>query len=210
LRQTRFNTSGSWQRIDFPKADIQLWHHWLDDGEAEAICADLMQTLDWQQPSLTIAGRTHKIPRLKAWHGDPAAHYRYSGQSFSPSPWTDTLRQLKARVEEACAAQFNSVLANWYRSGQDSMGFHADNERELGAEPVIASLSLGATRRFVFQPSGELKAQANQLRSLGLELESGDLLLMRGSTQRYWKHGIPKTQKLVGDRINLTFRYIFR
>ena len=190
-----------WQILPLPEADVRLWPHWLATAEAAALCGTLMETLDWQQPTLKIAGREHKIPRLQAWYGDAGAIYTYSGRTFQPCAWTAALAQLKQRLEQACGCRFNSMLANWYRTGADSMGLHADNEPELGPEPTIASLSLGATRRFIFKPAGGGNA-------VGLDLANGDLLLMAGSTQRHWRHGINKTKQAVGARINLTFRWV--
>lgn len=208
MNQLTFNLPQTWQPLDLPMADVRLWRQWLPEERAAVLMARFIETLDWQQPSLTIAGKTHKIPRLKAWHGDVEAHYRYSGRSFSPSPWTEELWALKSRLEQTCSAHFNSVLANWYRSGDDGMGFHADNEKELGEEPTIASISLGAARRFVLKPIKELDGTG--IKGIDLDLSDGDLLLMRGATQRYWRHGVPKTRKSVGPRVNLTFRYIYQ
>lgn len=197
-----FPTAG-WQILPLPSASVRLWRGWLNEQEASELYERLRATLHWDQPSLTIAGKTHRIPRLQAWHGDADAIYRYSGTTFAPAPWTHELLALRQRLEAACGARFNSMLANLYRTGADGMGFHADKEPELGPEPVIASLSLGSARRFVLKPVRHLEAE-----SLSVDLGNGDLLEMAGTTQRYWRHGVPKTTRVVAPRINLTFRFI--
>jgi alkylated DNA repair dioxygenase AlkB len=149
-------------------------------------------------------GKEVPQPRLTAWYGDPAAQYTYSGLTWEPRPWTPTLLDLRRRLEAATDARFNSVLLNYYRDGRDSMGWHADNEPELGAAPAIASLSLGASRRFRLRPyRGGLTHP-----SFSLDLPTGSLLLMRGPTQQHWQHELPKTARPVGPRLNLTFRWI--
>ncbi|MFQ3237020.1 MAG: alkylated DNA repair dioxygenase AlkB, partial [Paraglaciecola sp.] len=134
--------------------------------------------------------------------GDNDALYRYSGLRLSPNPWTEALKELKVLCEKNCGQSFNSVLANCYRDGQDSMGWHSDNEAELGVQPVIASVSLGQIRNFDFRhnTSGEKYRQA---------LESGSLLLMKGDTQLHWQHAMAKTTQVLQPRVNLTFRYVF-
>jgi alkylated DNA repair dioxygenase AlkB len=144
-------------------------------------------------------------PRLTAWYGDATARYSYSGLDLTPQPWTPALLALRTQVEQATGVTFNSVLLNLYRTGQDSMGWHADDEPELGPEPVIASISLGATRRFRLRPR---HSQQLPHAPLGLDLPSGSLLVMRGTTQQHWQHAVPKTARPVGPRLNLTFRTI--
>jgi alkylated DNA repair dioxygenase AlkB len=203
LDQPSLFPAAGWEVLPLPSASVRLWRGWLADKEAHALYERLSATLQWEQPSLTIAGKTHRIPRLQAWHGDADAVYRYSGTTFTPAPWTPELLYLKQRLEAACDARFNSMLANWYRTGSEGMGFHADKEPELGPEPLIASLSLGGARRFVLKPVPKLEVE-----SLSVCLGNGDLLEMAGTTQRYWRHGIPKTTRAVAARINLTFRFI--
>ena len=141
-------------------------------------------------------------PRLTCWHGDPNARYTYSRRTFEPSPWTPALSTLRDRLNAEGPVTFNSVLGNLYRDGKDSMGCHADNEPELGADPVIASLSLGGTRRLSFHHNEKSAPRVS------LDLEDGCLLWMTGSTQRFWRHSLPKTARKVPPRINLTFRKI--
>lgn len=148
-------------------------------------------------------GRQVAIPRLQAWYGDPNCTYRYSGLQLNPLPWTPDLLQLKARVEKLCQHTFNSVLLNLYRTGSDSNGWHSDDEKELGEQPVIASLSLGETRRFRLRHKYD-----KDIAPINLNLSSGSLLCMSGHSQSCWQHCIPKTARTVGPRINLTFRNI--
>lgn len=197
-----FSVNG-WESLPLPSASVRIWRGWLDDIAAQSFYDHLVTSLRWEQPTLTIAGKKHPIPRLQAWYGDAEAVYRYSGTTFVPMPWTTVLSDIRFRLEELCEARFNSVLANWYRHGADSMGFHADNEPELGSRPVIASLTLGGTRRFVLKPYRGMNAE-----SFSIDLGNGDLLEMSGETQDFWQHGVPKTTKVVIPRVNLTFRYI--
>lgn len=169
--------------------------------QADRLATRLLEGLAWQEETLLIFGRRVKAPRLMCWYGDPAASYRYSGVDHPPLPWNSVLEELKAGVEAVCGQDFNSVLANLYRNGRDSMGCHADNEPELGFRPVIASLSFGAGRRFKFH-------HKSQLLTVNLVLEHGDLLVMQGDTQHQWLHSVPKSQCELPPRINLTFRKI--
>lgn len=191
------------QPLPLPAADVLLDAAFLAPAEAAALLAELTAAVAWQQQPIRLFGREVMQPRLTAWYGDPAATYAYSGLRLEPLPWLPALQQLRTRVEAAAGARFNSVLLNLYRSGQDSMGYHADNEPELGPAPVIASLTLGATRTFRFRPRPGVPAQP-----LSLPLTAGSLLLMRGPTQHNWLHALPKTARPVGARINLTFRLV--
>ncbi|MGR3915177.1 MAG: alpha-ketoglutarate-dependent dioxygenase AlkB [Gammaproteobacteria bacterium] len=155
----------------------------------------------WSQPQVRMFGRTVRAPRLAAWHGDAGACYAYSGQSHRPRPWFGALRELRARLEAHCGARFNSVLLNYYRDGDDALGWHSDDEPELAAGAPIASLSLGAARRFVLRHKRRKLTHAVALRH-------GALLLMCGETQAHWRHALPRTKRPVGARMNLTFRLI--
>jgi len=191
--------------IPLTDGDIRFVAGFLTRAESDACFSELLDLVEWEQHSIRIRGREIPSPRLSAWYGDPDAHYRYSGLSLEPRPWLPPILALKARVETTCAAPFNSVLLNLYRDGSDSMGWHSDDEPELGERPLIASLSLGATRRFRLR-----HRRRSDLEPVALDLESGSLLIMQGDTQRFWKHQVPKTKRTVGPRINLTFRSIVR
>lgn len=158
----------------------------------------LRASLAWKQEAIRLYGREVMQPRLTAWYGEPGAVYTYSGRTFHPLAWTGELLALRSIL----GGSFNSCLCNLYRDGRDSIGLHADDEPELGARPTIASVSLGSARKFVLREVG------GERRKLVFELGSGDLLVMGGTTQRYWKHEVRKTAARVGERINLTFRQI--
>ncbi|MBO9829005.1 alpha-ketoglutarate-dependent dioxygenase AlkB [Xanthomonas sp. A2111] len=188
--------------LDLPGADLRWYPEWLDPAAAAALCAQLLREVPWEVHRIRLFGKLVDSPRLSCWIGDADASYRYSGTRFAPHPWPAALLPLRARLAAETGVAFNSVLANRYRDGRDAMGWHSDDERELGPAPVIASLSLGATRRFVLR-----HRQQPALRQ-ALELTSGGLLLMAGDTQRLYRHALPRTAKPVGERINLTFRRI--
>ena len=183
-------------------AEVSLDPCWLAPDEAAALFSTLRETLPWQVHRVRLFGREHASPRLSCWIGDAGASYRYSGVRHEPNPWPPALAPLRARLERALGTRFNSVLANLYRDGRNAMGWHSDDEPELGARPVIASLSLGAARRFV------LRHRTDPVRRLACELGPGSLLVMAGETQRHYRHALPRTARPVGPRINLTFRRI--
>lgn len=175
----------------------------LPPGAADALLAALLEEVRWEQHHVRIAGKRIPSPRLSAWYGEPGVEYRYSGTTYRAEGWTPALEALRARLEHETGSRFDSVLVNRYRSGTDSMGWHADDEPELGPRPVIASVSLGATRRF------SLKHRTRKdLDSVRLDLTHGSLLLMSGDTQSHWRHAVPKTARPVGERVNLTYRRI--
>lgn len=191
------------ERIDLPDADLLLYRNPDLGALPEALFAQLHDTIAWREESIRLFGKRYMQPRLLAWYGDPGARYRYSGVDHEPLPWLPLLADLRDRLESLAEARFNSALANLYRHNRDSMGLHADDEPALGAEPVIASLSLGEERVF------RLKHRHDKtIPSLRLPLPTGSVLVMRGSTQKNWKHEIPKQARDCGPRINLTFRYI--
>ncbi len=182
---------------------VELRLGWVTPEDQALLFARLERELDWAQRPIRIAGREVLQPRLTAWYGDPGASYTYSGLSLRPQSWHPCLAELRSRLEEETPHRFNSVLTNLYRNGGDSMGFHADKETELGRNPTIASVSLGATRRFVMRHRKKSVEQG-----VDLELPPGSLLLMTGTTQHFWRHAVPKTRGPVGPRINLTYRLI--
>jgi len=187
-----------------PGAQLRYRADWLPAAEADALFAALTATIPWERHRLRLFGREIDAPRLSCWIGDPGAAYTYSRVCFDPRPWPPALAILRARLEIACSACFNSVLANLYRDGRDSMGWHSDDEPELGSEPLIASISLGGVRRF------RLRARDGSGAGLSLDLAHGSLLLMAGATQRLYRHDLPKTRATIAPRINLTFRCIRR
>ena len=167
-------------------------------GNAE-ILARLIADTPWCTETVVVYGKRHLQPRLTAWYGE--ASYTYSGLTLQPLPLTPLLAQLRTAVEQATGRRYNSVLLNYYRDGADSMGMHSDDEPELGPQPVIASLSYGATRTFILR-------HKRSKRTVKLDLMDGSLLLMAGTLQAHWQHGINKTAKPVGPRLNLTFRFV--
>ena len=160
-----------------------------------------LNDLNWEKGFIKIFGKTHQIPRLQSWYADNGIEYTYSGKKLKRHNWNETLIEIKGEIEKITSFKFNSVLANLYRDENDSMGLHSDNEKELGINPVIASLSLGESRDLYFK-------HKNIKKSLYIPQKNGQLIVMHGETQKYWKHEIKKTKKLKKPRINLTFRNI--
>lgn len=191
------------QRLQMSDADVWFYPEVFHEVEGNDIFAALQQEIAWRQDSATIFGRHHLLPRLTAWYGDPGKTYSYSGIHMEPLPWTPTLHHIKAVIEPIAQVEFNSVLLNLYRHGQDSMGWHSDDEPELGTNPVIGSVSLGGCRRFLLRHKTDKSIPKVEAR-----LTNGSFLLMRGPTQHFWQHHVPKTQRPVEPRINLTFRVI--
>jgi len=180
--------------------EVRLYRQALPPEAADRRFDELMRSIDWRQEVARLMGREVAIPRLTAWYGE--AGYRYSGIDNPPRAWTPTLLALKELAERLAGTAFNSVLLNLYRDGRDSVSWHADAEPSLGRDPVIASLSLGAVRRF------HLRHRRDRSLKLSLDLPHGSCLVMAGATQHHWLHQLPKTAKPVGPRINLTFRRI--
>ncbi len=193
----------SLEPIALPDAELLFQPHCDLGFGHDALFERLLAETTWREESITVFGKTHLQPRLVAWYGDPGASYTYSGIQHEPLPWTETLAALRDHVGEVTDAPYNSVLLNLYRNERDSMGLHADDEPELGPEPVIASISLGEQRSIYFQ-----HRHRRDVKNLNLPLPSGSLLVMRGATQRNWKHGLRKLSRPCGPRINLTFRWI--
>lgn len=188
--------------IDLPDAHIRYQPKWVDAQRADHWLQQLSQQTPWTQPQIKLYGRSIAVPRLVAWYGDTGAAYRYSGLVHDPLPWTPLLTDIRKRVEQEIGEPLNGVLLNFYRNGQDAMGWHSDDEPELGVQPLVVSLNLGATRRFDFRRKGASRIEYS------LELEHGSLLVMSGPTQHHWQHQIVRTRKVATPRINLTFRQI--
>jgi alkylated DNA repair dioxygenase AlkB len=188
-------------KLKLPDADILYVPNFLTKEKADYYFTKLKKEVSWQEDEITIFGKTYAQPRLTALYGNNGKPYSYSNIMMSPAPFSTDILRLKELVEQHTETTFTTCLLNLYRNGRDSNGWHADNERELGKNPIIASVSLGAERYF------HLKHNTLPQR-YKLALENGSLLLMQGTTQHFWKHQIPKTAKPVGERINLTFRII--
>jgi alkylated DNA repair dioxygenase AlkB len=169
----------------------------------DLLMQQLIAECQWRQETVTLFGKTHPQPRLIAWYGDKGADYTYSGTRHAPLDWTPELLRLRNAVETFTGSRYNSVLLNLYRDENDAMGLHADDEPELGAEPVIASLSLGEQRTLFFR-----HRHRRDIETFNLPLPPASLLVMRGPTQQNWKHGIRKRRRPLGPRLNLTFRWI--
>jgi len=187
--------------LDLPDAQIEYRPEFIDIEWADKLFSELLQQTQWEQHRISLYGKTHDVPRLSSWVADEGLDYGYSNMTMKALPWCKTLLQIKQKIEQASSDTYNSVLLNYYRDGQDSNGWHSDDEPELGRNPAIASLSLGAPRDF------HLRHKSGNFKRESINLEHGSLLLMTGTTQHYWQHHIPKRAK-AGPRLNLTFRTI--
>jgi alkylated DNA repair dioxygenase AlkB len=190
-------------RQDIKENDLDLIYipQFLHSERATSLFTELFNHSSWQQRDITLFENTYPEPRLTAWYG--LETYSYTGIKQERNPWTDTLNALRLELQDICDATFTGVLLNLYRDGNDGVGWHSDDETEIRKNSCIASLSLGATRRF------KLKHRyRNDLPQKIFDLEAGDLVVMRGGTQNFWKHTVTKTAKPVAARINLTFRHI--
>jgi len=204
LRQTEISFDLDSHTLDFNLADgaeLVLIRQFYSQPESDQLFITLLNSLHWQEEDIFIFSKWLKVPRLMCWYGDPDAYYQYSGVNHQPKPWTPELQSIRGKMEQQCQSTFNSVLANLYRDGKDSMGCHADDEKELGINPTIASLSLGDERLFKMH-------HKKSKQTLNINLQHGDLLLMGGTCQRHWLHSVPKTKAHKTPRINLTFRKI--
>ena len=188
--------------LDLPEAEVILYPAFFSALEADRLLREVRDTTAWRQETITLYGKTIDVPRLTAWYGDEGTSYIYSGIKNEPLAWTPVLGEIKRAVEPPASVVFNSVLLNRYRTGQDSVSWHADDEPEFGEQPVIASVSFGSTRSFQFKHKKRKELKAS------VELTHGSLLIMCGGTQANWLHRIPKTAKPVEERLNLTFRAI--
>jgi alkylated DNA repair dioxygenase AlkB len=198
-----FSSAAILQQIPAEDAEVYYLRSFELGRCADELLRELIAETPWRQETLVVWGKRFSQPRLVAWYGDSGGAYTYSGIRLKPLPWTDVLCTLRRRVEGAVGSAFNSVLLNYYRDHRDSMGFHSDDEPELGERPVIASVSLGEERIFVLRHKTK-----GFLKPIRLKLASGSLLLMKGETQRHWKHGIAKELRPCEPRVNLTFRCI--
>lgn len=188
--------------LKLPDAELIYLPNFLDESQSNFYFDYFLNHLEWQQDDITVFGKTYQQPRLTALYGENEKPYRYSNITMHPKPMPAKLQKLKNKVEMASNHEYSSVLLNLYRTGMDSNGWHADNEKELGINPIIASLSLGAERIF------HIKHKVIKEEIHKFLLHNGSLLIMKGSMQHHWLHQIPKTKREIGKRINLTFRKI--
>jgi alkylated DNA repair dioxygenase AlkB len=186
-------------RLDLPDTNIEWLPNFLPPAIADALFDALLNGIPWRDDHITLYGKTHLLPRRQQWFADGDRHYTYSRIEMAPTPWTPPMEQVRAALIDASGLHFNTCLANLYRDGQDSNGWHSDDEPELGVDPVIASVSLGATRDF--------RLRHNETRQTHtIALTHGSLLLMGSGSQTHWQHTIPKRKRVSEPRINLTFR----
>lgn len=188
--------------ISLLEGQLRYIPQFLSANYSRVLYNRLYREIAWQQEELKIFGKVHKVPRWVAWHGDTGIRYKYSGADHLAQPWIPALVELKEKIEVFSSASFNSVLLNLYRDGNDCMGWHSDNEKSLGPKPIIASISLGATRRFDVRKKSQKHVKHH------LHLENGSLLIMQGNIQDTHHHQIPRQRKITDARINLTFRKI--
>ncbi len=188
--------------LSMPNADVTFYRNCFDLQESNEIFQILRDEINWRQDKMKLYGKDIDLPRKTAWYGDRDKSYTFSGIHLNPEPWTPILLKVKERIEEVARVQFNSVLLNLYRHGNDGISWHTDAEPELGENPVIGSVSFGGARRFMFRHGQDKNLKAE------VELTHGSFLLMAGETQHFWQHQIPKTARQVEPRINLTFRVI--
>lgn len=189
-------------RIDMPDADVLLFASLFSQREANQLLEALLTGIQWQQEKIKLYGQVHPLPRLTAMYGDPGTSYSYSGITAECAPWVPALMTIRERIEEVSHARFNSVLLNRYRTGSDSMSWHADDEPELGRNPVIGSVSLGQSRTLQMKHKSEKSIRRD------IPLINGSFLLMQGTVQHHWLHQIAKSRRQMGERINLTYRLI--
>jgi alkylated DNA repair dioxygenase AlkB len=189
---------------ELPDATIKYYPNFLNTKEADLYLKQLTDETPWRNDPITVFGKTYPQPRMTSLHGHTSDSYSYSGIMMQPNPMSRPLLDIEQKLQDFTKEPFTTVLLNLYRDGKDSNGWHADNEKELGVNPVIASVSLGASRYF------HLKHNSDKSQRLKLELTHGSLLLMEGTTQHFWKHQIAKTAKKVAPRINLTFRKVLK
>jgi len=191
--------------LPLPGGEVFYASHFDLGQDPLILMRQLIDEVPWRTENVVVWGKSYPQPRLIAWYGDEGRSYQYSGVRLNPLAWTEPLLLVKRKAEHTAGVEFNSVLLNYYRDNRDSMGFHSDDEKELGEQPIIASISLGQERIFVLKSKRDKVAKPVKLR-----LESGSLLLMKGDTQTNWKHGIEKEKRPCGPRVNLTFRRIIQ
>lgn len=198
------SNDAGWEEVVAADAQILLLRNFLPAARSGPLFDTLLGTVPWRQDKIRLFGREHCLPRLQQWYGDEGRVYRWSGIEMVPEPWTAALWQVKCDVEAVSRCSFNSLLINLYRDGNDTVSWHSDDEPGLGTDPVIASVSLGASREFVLRH----RFRRDLHGKISLTLNDGSLLLMAGSTQQCWEHSVPRRMGVTDARINLTFRNI--
>ena len=189
--------------MKLPDGNLIIYKNLFDRAQSDGFFEQLLDDISWRQDQIKMFGKKVNLPRLTAWYGDKGKSYKYSGIKMNPDTWTPTLLVIKEKVETVAELNFNSVLVNLYRNGQDYVSWHSDDEPELGNNPTIASVSFGATRRFI------LRHKSNRdLDKVEVALTHGSLILMQGTIQHFWQHQVPKTAKKISPRVNLTFRVV--
>lgn len=197
-----FNSSKTnTERKKIQNGEYLHFSNFFDKSTSDNYLQTLLDTINWKQEKMNMYGKDLLFPRLTAWYGDNDKPYSFSGITLKPKQWTKELLEIKSKVETKTDVSFNSVLLNRYRNGNDSISWHTDAEKELGKNPIIASVNFGATREFQLR-------HIHTKEKLSIQLSHGSLLIMLGELQHLWQHQIPKTKKPVSERINLTFRVI--
>jgi alkylated DNA repair dioxygenase AlkB len=192
----------SFKRLEMSEADVIFYRAFFTEAQANVFYEELYRNVSWKQEQIKLYGKLIDLPRRTAWYADEGRSYTYSGITVTPNPWMPVLREIQKEIEAVSGVIFNSVLLNLYRGERDSVAWHSDDEPELGCDPVIGSVSFGATRRLQF------KHKRDKALRQKIDLPHGSFLLMRGPTQHCWMHQVPKETKPHGPRINLTFRVI--
>uniref|UniRef100_B8HW11 2OG-Fe(II) oxygenase n=1 Tax=Cyanothece sp. (strain PCC 7425 / ATCC 29141) TaxID=395961 RepID=B8HW11_CYAP4 len=201
--ELQFERTRGMEYFNLYQGELVYYPHFFSLAESDRYLEQLTSEIDWRHEPIKVYGREILQPRLTAWYGDAGKSYTYSGINMQPQPWTAALLTIKQEIETIAGVIFNSVLLTLYRDGQDSMGWHSDDEPELGTNPIIASVSFGATRKFQLRHKSR-----KDLDKVVINLSHGSFLLMAGITQHHWQHQIPKTTKVTNPRINLTFRIV--
>lgn len=199
------------QHIQLAGGELIYARDFLTPDAADDLMKNLISQLEWAQRPVKVFNKTHLTPRLVAWCGDDGVTYTYSGDTSPPQLWPEAIHPIKQQIEQSFKTEFNGALFNYYRDGQDNMGWHSDDEKSLGEQPVIASLSLGTERDFKFRPKPNtaLPNDGNVTEAFDLTLHHGSVLIMRGDTQRHWQHALPKRMRINEPRLNITFRRVF-
>ncbi|MBV9924533.1 MAG: alpha-ketoglutarate-dependent dioxygenase AlkB [Acidobacteria bacterium] len=202
--ELHFSPNSESRDLPMPDGEVIIFHDFFGGKESDDFFQTLLSGIKWRQDKIRYYGKEMDLPRLTAWYGDKDKSYTYSRIPMKPEPWTPILLLIKERIETAAGVNFNSVLLNLYRNGRDSVSWHSDDEPELGENPTVGSVSFGQTRTLQFRHK-----LRKELSKIDVQLTHGSLLLMKGQTQRFWQHQIPKTTRHLKSRINLTFRVIY-